>query len=205
MLWLLMACVGLASDWGKPVPYAVPRLSASYVQVNETGTLQLMGGGEAGVLLRDQDTPHWLSQSRLSAVGLYGLGTNSLGGDLRLGSFIGPDGTFARLMTGPDIWYNGYGKPDALDYHLIWSPGVDLRNTVLLKLSEPFRLAGEVTPGWAFVKGRQTAVEELVVFHELQLAGMALIRTDGFNLTVGYRRTWDAVGIRNTLILGASI
>lgn len=205
MLALLLSLAAFAGDWSEPRPYAVPRLSANYIQVNGVGAAQLVGGGEVGVILRDRDIPHWLSLSRFSAVGLYGLGTNSLGGDLRVGSFIGPDGRFARFLTGPDVWYNGYGTPEALDYHLPWSPGVDLRNTVLLKLSEPFKIAGQVTPGWVFSSKRQTAIEDLVVIHELTASAVAMLQTEGFSFTLGVQRSWNAAGVTNSVILGAGL
>ena len=207
MIALLLALVGTAqaTNWGEPKPYVVPRIGGSLVSVNGVVSTQVYGGAEAGVIVRDRHKPHWFSQSRVSAIGQYGFASNSLGGDFRIGSFFGPDGKVARLLSGPDVWFNGYGKVGALDYHLPWSPGVDLRNTVLFKVADGVRITGEVTPGWAFFPERQTAIDDLIVCHELTLGATANLDLGAFSITLGYARVWNSAGANDYLILGAGL
>ena len=207
MITLMLALMPTASavDWGDPKPYAFPRLSGGYTVVNGQGYGQVSGGGDVGMTIRALDKPHWLSMSRVSGLLTYGINSGSVGGDLRVGSFIGPDGKLVQLMTGPDIWYNGYGQPLAVDYFLPWSPGVDLRNTALLKLADEFKLLGEITPGWAFSKPRQSAASELVLFHELEMGAYAFLNLKSLSLTLGYTRTINSLGNIDGIVIAFGI
>jgi hypothetical protein len=194
-----------ATNWGEPKPYVFPRLSLGYTIVNGEAYGQVLGGGELGVTIRDRDKPHWLSLSRVSATGIYGLTTGSIGGDFRVGSFIGPDGKVFRILSGPDVWYNGYGDPNAADYFQAWAPGIDLRNTALLKVAKEFQILGEVTPGWVFVAERQTAIDQLVLFHELKMGAYAFLTTNAITVTIGYTRRINSVGTVDSIVIGAGI
>jgi len=207
-MWMFvgwMVSMAGASDWGEPKPYLTPRLSASVIQVNGVVVPQAVFGADAGLLIRDREQPHWLSHSRISGTGNYGLGTSSLGYDGRVGSFFGPDGKWARLQSGPDVWFNGYGTPSSPDYYLAGSAGVDLRNTALFKLADSFVVQLEATPGWAFAPERQSAIEILKVAHELTVGGVASLDTDSFGLTLGYLRAWNAAGPQNVWIVGVGL
>lgn len=205
-MWtLLFALVGTAgaTDWGDPKPYAIPRLSVGGVAVNGQWYAQGIGGAEAGVRVRDRDVPHWLSLSRVSALGMYGFNSGSLGGDFRLGSFIGPDGKAVRLLSGPDIFYNGYGDPAAPDYHLAWSPGLDIRTMALFKIHRDFKVVAHVTPGWAF--SAQRAAPEIPIFSHVGMGVAARMNAGPVSLTVGVERQMNVAGTQDYIVLGAGI
>ena len=191
------------SAWREPKPYVRPLLNASAVSVNGNFFAIASGGAVGGVRVRYKDKPHWLSHTRLQGLGSYGITSGSLGADVRLGSFIGPDGKVARLQMGPDVWFNGYGVIGAPDYHLPWSPGVDLSTVATLKIVKELHLVGEATPGWAFLPDRQLG--GLGPFHELNLAAMAVVRTKALAVTVGYSRRYTNFGVVEGLILAAAI
>lgn len=194
--------VAEANDWER-VPYVMPILNVRAVTVGGVTTAQAVGGAEAGLVQRYADKPHWMSHTRGAATGIYSFTANSIGADVRVGSFFGPDGRWVRWQVGPDVWFNGYGVPGALDYHLPWSPGVDLRNAVTLKVVRGFALLGEATPGWAFVPER--ALGGLGPFHELTLLGAVRLQTDVLTVTVGYQRAWNAVGTIDGFIISGRL
>jgi hypothetical protein len=202
-LLTLLATASSAGEWREPKPYVRPLLNVSAVSVNGNFFAIASGGAVGGVRVRYKKPPHWLSHTRAQAVGSLGLSTMSLGGDLRLGSFFGPDGKVARLQVGPDFWYNGYGQVGALDYHLPWSPGVDLATVTTLKVVKELQIVGEVTPGWAFLPDRQLG--GLGPFHELNLAAYAVVRTKVIRLTVGYSRRYTNFGMVEGLILSGAL
>jgi hypothetical protein len=203
MIALLLATVASAGEWRDPKPYIYPVVNISLVSVNGNATAQAAAGGQVGVRVRYSDPPHWLSHTRTAVVGFYGLNTGSLGADVRLGSFIGPDGKLVQYQVGPDVWAQGYGRPDAADYWLPWTPGLDLRNLVTLKLAREFQLVGEATPGWVFDERRQS--DEVAPFHQLNLAAMAVIRANFLRLTIGVSRQYTAAGTIDGLILSGAL
>jgi hypothetical protein len=201
VLWCLSSA--LAGEWSDPKPYVYPVINVSLVSVNGNASAQAAAGAQIGMRMRYNETPHWLSHTRTSIVGFYGLNSGSLGADLRLGSFIGPDGKLLQYQVGPDLWAQGFGSPDARDYYLPWTPGLDLRNLVTLKVAREFHLVGEVSPGWVFdERRRSTAVPP---FHQLQLAAMAVIRADFLRLTVGVSRQYTAAGTIDGIILSGAL
>lgn len=205
MIPLMVALMGTAqaADWGEPKPYLQPRLNIGGVAVNGVWHAQAIGGADVGVTVRDKDTPHWLSLTRIGATGMYGITSGSLGGDFRLGSFFGPDGKVARLLSGPDIFYNGYGDPTAEDYYLAWSPGLDIRNTVVFKIAKEFKLLGHVIPGWAFNPNR--AAPDVPVFTHVNLGTSVVIKGGSFRLQIGVERQINAAGTQDYIVLGAGI
>lgn len=203
LLGCLLSMPAFAADWGPPRPYVRPILNGNVISVNGETHALATGGATAGVTVRDRDDPHWLSHSRTQLTGTYGLTSGSLGADVRVGSFIGPDTKLVQYQVGPDLYYNGYGTTGSPDYFLAWSPGLDLRNTVLLKLSKPFRLYGEVTPGWVFTPERQSTI--VAPFHELTLLAAAVINTKVLRANIGVQRRYSVVGVIDSLVLGVSL
>jgi hypothetical protein len=199
----LLAVTAAAGEWRDPKPYVFPVLNVSVVSVNGASSAQAAVGAQVGVRVRYSDAPHWLSHTRTSVVGFYGLNTGSLGADLRVGSFLGPDGKLVQYQVGPDLWAQGYGRPDARDYWLPWTPGLDLRNLVTFKVARELHLVGEATPGFVF-DGRRVA-EEVAPFHQLNLAAMAVIRMNVLRLTVGVSRQYTAAGTIDGLILSGAL
>ncbi len=204
MIALLLALAGTAraGEWTEPRPYVRPILNIGYVSVNGQGTAQGIGGAEAGFVTREKDGV-LLDRTRAQAVGMYGFTSGSLGGDLRVGSFIGPDTKAIRLLTGPDLFYNGYGVPGAPDYFLAWSPGLDIRNTATLKVAKGFRILGHVVPGWAFHPDR--AAPNVPVFTHVNLGASARVSTPALSITVGVERQVNAAGTQDFIVLGAAI
>ena len=147
--------------------------------------------------------PKLLLNTRASGVGMLGLPSGSLGGDFRVGSFIGPQGKYALLQIGPDVWFNGYGQPGAPDFHLPWSPGLNIRNVLTITPVREFQIVGEATPGWAVVAARQG--DNVRPFHELTLTAMVVLRATAIRLTVGYTRQYRAFGTYDGLILSGAL
>ncbi|MEN0067696.1 MAG: hypothetical protein AAGA48_36545 [Myxococcota bacterium] len=197
------ASVALAGPWGPVEPYAVPVVNVSFVSVEGNTFAQAEGGVMGGVTARYLKGPRWRSDSRLRVVGIAGLPSFSLGGDLRLGSFVGPDPKWVRWQVGPDLWVNGYGGPESPDYNLPWSPGLDLKNVLTLKFGRPLNLVFEATPGWALVQARQQG--GVGPFHELALSALLVLRTPGYSLIVGYTRRYQTFGVFEGLIFQAGI
>lgn len=188
-----------AAEWSAPKPYALPVLNLSVFSINGVTNAQASAGLVGGMFVKYRDPPHWLSHTRGSIIGQYGILSGSLGADLRAGSFFGPDTRFIQYQLGPDLWYNGYGREDAADYYLPWSPGVDLRNALTFKIVPELHIVGEANPGWVFLEERRA--DNLGPVHELTLTAMAVIRARVINLTVGYTRQYRAFGVYEGLIL----
>ncbi|MCA9488770.1 MAG: hypothetical protein KC621_02575 [Myxococcales bacterium] len=192
-----------AADWRDPKPYIAPVVNLSLISVNGNTSAQAAVGAVGGVRVRYSGQPHWLSHSRAMAVGSYGLNTGSLGGDLRLGSFFGPDGKLAQLQVGPDLWYQGYGKQGAADYWLPWAPGLDLRSVATLKLAREVHIVGEASPGFVFLEERRS--DQVKPFDQLSLAAMLVIRAPFARLTIGYSRQYNSYGVVEGLILSGAL
>ncbi len=207
MTWLLLALLGTttaeAANWGKAHPYVQPVLTGGLISVNGTTHAQATGGAIAGVTVRDRDEPHWFSHTRGLATGTYGITSGSLGAQLRVGSFIGPDGKLFRYQVGPDVFFDGYGSSSSNDYYLPWSPGVDIANSLLFKLSKPLRLRGDLTPGWVFVPERQS--DAVKPFHQLTVSAVAILRTEVIGITVGWQRSYNRAGVVDALILTGAL
>lgn len=201
--WGTVAEAAPAQGWSAPKPYLLPILNFSLVAVNGETSAQASGGLVGGMRLRYGQVPHWLSHTRGQVVGTYGVTTGSLGADARVGSFMGPDGKVFLYQLGPDVWYNGYGNEDSLDYFLPWSPGIDARNVLTLKVIREFQLVAEATPGWAFVEERRGG--GVGPFDELTLTGMAVINAQVIRLTVGYTRQYRTFGVYEGLILSGAL
>lgn len=198
-----LAAAAWGGEWSDPKPYVYPVINISLVSVNGQASAQAAAGAQVGMRMRYDEAPHWLSHTRTSVVGFYGLNSGSIGADLRLGSFIGPDGKLVQYQVGPDLWAQGYGSPDARDYWLPWTPGLDLRNLVTLKLAREFHLLGEASPGWVFDARRRS--DQVPPFHQVYLAAMASIRTNVIRLTVGVSRQYTAAGTIDGLILSGAL
>ena len=193
----------LAAPWSPTEPYAHPVVNVLFVSVEGNTFAQAEAGVIAGIVKRDLRAPRWRSDSRVRLAGIAGLPSFSVGGDLRVGSFIGPDSRYLRWQLGPDLWVNGYGGPASPDYDLPWSPGVELSNVLTVKLGRPVNLLFEATPGWALVSSRQQG--GVGPFHELALTALAELRGPSFGLTVGYTRRYQAFGVFEGLIFNAGI
>ena len=198
---LFVVGTAVAQEW-KPKPYVDPILNVGAVIVGGSTFGQFTGGARAGVRTEYSEAPHWLNDSRVSGTVIYGFPSQSLGGDVRVGNFIGPNTDFILTQHGPDIWFNGYGTTSSVDYYLPYSVGLDLRNLVILKLGQGFNVITEATPGLPFRAVRQGG--PLAPF-EFLVSGSLSIRTSKFGLLVGYSRRWNQVGITDGLILGASL
>jgi hypothetical protein len=79
--------------------YAKPQVNIRALRVNGASVLQATAGAEGG--LRYALSDGIMGRTRLGAMGLYGLSSNSLGGDFRLGSFLGPAGKAGFSRSAP--------------------------------------------------------------------------------------------------------
>lgn len=197
------AVEALAAPWRPAEPYAVPVVNVRFVSVEGNTFAQAEAGVAAGVLKRDTRSPYWRSDTRVRVAAIAGLPSFSLGGDLRVGSFVGPDTRYLRWQVGPDVWVNGYGGPSSPDYDLPWSPGLDVSNVLTIKLGRPLNVVLEATPGWALVTARQQG--GVGPLHELTLTALAVIRGPGMGLTVGYTRRYQAFGVFEGIVFNAGI
>ena len=203
----MLAGLAHAGEWKDPKPYIAPIINLSAISVNGDWYAVAAAGATGGVRIRYTDPPHWLSNTRAVVVGMYGIPSGSLGAELRGGSFIGPDWKYLQWQVGPDVFYNGYGSPEAVDYWLAWAPGLDLHNVVTLKIAPEFQIVGEATPGWVFREERKQGpgVESVAPFDQLTLAAMVVIRAPFARLTVGYSRQYSSVGTIEGIILSGAL
>ena len=206
----LLVLVGLAAaaDDYEQEPFIQPRLNASYVNYNGNQSAQVFLGADVGLKWKYTGTePTIAGRHRLGVTGRYGLLSNTLGGEFRLGSFAGPH--LPKILTwevGPDFWYSGYvPKNPADDFTLPWSPGLDIRNALLIHPGgqDKFLIFGEATPGWAFDSDRQGG--GLGPFHVFTLLGAVSIKPGRFGITLGYQKVWDAFGAWEGIIISGSI
>ena len=202
MWWIAVA---IAGEWEQQEPYVKPHLGLGGVWVNGVTHIQASLGADAGVRWRFAEPPYWLDHARVSATGLYGVTSGSLGADVRFGNFIGPDGKVATYQGGPDLWFNGYGDAGSEDYLLPWAPGLDLRNQLVLKVAKGLRLIGEGTPGFAFDARRRPSEKIWGLFDQASILGALALNLDDLRVTVGWSRVWDVGGTRDMLILSGGI
>lgn len=198
--WLAGLVPAQASGWEGPEPFLLPLVEVTFVAVDGATSAQASAGLVGGMRLRAVESPHWLSTTRGAIVGAYGLNTGSLGADLRVGSFIGPDLKYVTVQAGPDFWFNGFGDVDSEDYFEPWSPGVDLYASVTVEPVPELGFVVEVTPGWAFLPSRQGAFDDAPL-HELTLAGLVVLRTPVARFTAGYQRHYAVYGVRDAIVL----
>ncbi len=144
-----------------------------------------------------------VGRSRLRGDVFYGLTTQSLGFDVRLGSFLGPTSKYVTYQIGPDVWFNGYGSETAEDYFLPYSLGVDISNAVIFHIDRSINAQVQITPGWAFDKDRQTG--GIGPIHELTGSATVSVQTGAFTFVVGYQRVYNAAGVTDGLILSAGL
>ena len=87
-----------AGDWSKPKPYAYPIVKP----LRGCGGRRVLRSHHrwvsvAGSTTRYEEAPHWFSNTRAQAAVLYGYPSEKpWGGDVRLGSFMGPDTKLVR-------------------------------------------------------------------------------------------------------------
>ncbi|MCO4747019.1 MAG: hypothetical protein KC912_19635 [Proteobacteria bacterium] len=196
--------LGAAAD-AKPkkgwetTPYFEPILSATAALVGGQSVVQTQAGGIVGLqYLYRKPRPWWAGRSRLRAVGIYAPISGSLGTDVRLGSFIGPDWKVVQLQHGPDLWFDMYGTPGSPDYHLPPTIGVDIRNQLLVRILPELSWITAVSPGWVSNPARQA---DLGPIHTLDMSTVMAIQTEFATLQVGVRRTWTSAGPVTGLIL----
>ena len=197
------------SEW-----YGRPRGNVRAVSVNGVSAAQAILGAEGGlrtthspILGRGKTArrgpPDLLGRSRLQGDVLYGLTTNSIGYDIRLGSFIGPTSKYITYQIGPDLWGNAYGSEQSLDYWLPFSLGVSVPSTVIFHVDRSVDATIGLSPGWAFDKDRQGG--GFGPFHELSGYATISVRTGNFSFVVGYQRFYNAAGVTDGLILSAGL
>ena len=198
LIGLLYPCQAVADPGGW---YAKPQVNIRALRVNSQSVIQATLGAEGG--LRYPISDGFMGRTRLGAVGLYGISSGSLGGDFRLGSFIGPAGRMGFVQIGPDFWFNGYGRKTATDYRLPWSPGLSIPAIASMALHPSIRAVTSVTPGWAFSQGRRGG--GLGPFDEFSLVGAAVITAGTGHLTLGYQHSWNRAGTIQGLLLSGGL
>lgn len=194
--------------------YGRPRLNVRAVSVNGVTSAQALVGAEGGVRYvhapilgrgkkRKRGPADIVGRTRAQGDVLYGLFSKSLGADLRVGSFIGPTSKYVTYQVGPDVWFNGYGVPDGVDYHLPWSLGVEIPNTFIVHFVPEVDMQLGISPGWAFDKDRQGG--GLGPFHEVSMFAALSARVGSFSFVVGYQRLYNAAGTTDGLILSGGL
>jgi hypothetical protein len=201
VLTLLLGLCGPSIALAGSAWYGKPQANVRVVRINENTVIQASAGGEVG--LRYGLSEFFKGRTRLGAIGLYGLNTNTLGADLRLGTFLGPAGRTGFLQIGPDLWMNGYDGTDEKDYKLVWSQGLSITTTGSLTLHPSIRLIGAISPGWAFNPVRQR--DGLGPFDELNMMTATVISGGDGHLTIGYQQSWNSAGIIQGLILSGGL
>ncbi len=193
-----------ANEAWKPKFYYQPIFNAQGVQGRSGPFIQARGGGDIGWRYHSSltDKPILLGRTRLRAVGLYGIGTNSWGIDARLGSFLGPQlGKYVTLQHGPDFWFNFYGTSTSTDYFLPPTPGLSFLNQMLIQPIPELGFLFQASPGWVFRESRHPPQNYAYLFHEVDLVAAVVVNTGATGpLTIGYQRTYDGYGMRQGLI-----
>jgi hypothetical protein len=207
------AAVTPPSRW-RSDPYVRPRVNGQFLSFGGRTVLQALGGVEVGLRYDRADveergdrwvrtSPDLLGRTRVIADLLYGIGTDSTGYNVRLGSFLGPTSRGITFQFGPDLWLNQYGAPNALDYHLPASVGLAVMSLVVFDFDPAVQAQLGVTPGWAFTGPRR--VRTVGPFHELSAFGLVTVRLQGFVFNVGYQRQYNAAGVFDGLILSGGL
>ena len=184
-------------------PYVRPVVAGGAVVIAGAVVPQLTGGVEGGVVRSLTRAPVLRWTSRGLATATVGTSTGSLGGRVRVGSWVGPAWSTVSLAAGPDLWFDGYGSPRAEDYWLPWAPGVDLPVLADWRLTRGLALGGRVAPGWSFDPRRRAT--GLAIVHQLAASAVAQVRWGGVGLAVGLERTWTSAGDIDAIILGFSL
>lgn len=212
MLWMI-ATAAAAPNPNKVKPwihewYWQPRGNLRAVSVNGNTSAQAMLGAEVGlrynhapVKNKVRGKPDLVGRSRLRGDVAYGLLSQAFGFDIHLGSFIGPTSKYVTYQVGPDFWGNMYGsRTNTRDYHLPFSLGIDVPNTLIFHVVPQVNAQLGIIPGWAFDKDRRPQ-SNLGPFHELTGFVTVNVRVKGFSFTVGYQRVYNAAGTTDGLIL----
>jgi hypothetical protein len=198
-------------------PWVRPTGGGQAIWVNGRPTAQLQVGVTGGLQGQYRPVPHWRVNFGGSLVGLYGMAANSLGVDARIGATAGPNSKYVLYQVGPQLWFNTYGKPGALDYYLPPALGVALPNTVLFKVHEFVGIQLGAIPSWIIWTptdlpswGSRDYRRNRVWYgpvNELSLYGTVNLKLPwgGAGIQVGYQRSWTAIGVTDGLILGGSL
>lgn len=196
MIALLLA---LTAHAGEGYSYAKPVLSARTVYANGQTWPLLTGGGVVGYAYALDSQPTLVSNSRLRVTGTWGMRSQSLGLDARLGSFFGPRLGPVDLRLGPDLSYSVYGTSSSPDYHLPGSFGVAVRTTAAIEVHEAIDVLAWLVPGWQLNPARQG---DIGPFHELSTgAVVALHGRGGPRVNLGYQWTWNVAGLQHGVVL----
>ncbi len=185
-------------DWNAE-PYWDKGLNVGGIAVNGGFSLQAFAGIEGGFRYKYAHAPHWAGRTRLALSGVYSLSSGSWGGGVALGSFLGPDTKRFLYQVGPDLYFDGYGTPFSGDYHLPWSPGVRIQNSLLIKVVDYSGLLLGASPGFVLDPDRRN--EAVYPFHDLNLLAAIQVRADFASFTVGWQRSYNGAGIIDGLIL----
>lgn len=199
----LWAVTAWGREWTEPTPYLTPTLNVALVWVNGDTSARTAVGLVGGTRSRYTRSPHWLSDTRFSLLGQYGIDTGSLGADVRVGSYFGPDTRGITWQFGPEVWANGFGDPQSPDGYLPWSPGVAVHNGLVVEAGDYVALLLEASPGWAFAGSRRAA--PVGPFDELDLSAAVDLHTRYVELRIGYTRSYRWFGHQDALVLYGSL
>lgn len=206
-MWiLLLAATALGAEgWGKPRPFIQPILGGGVVTVGNTTVGQVTGGVAGGFNIAYRtESVKFVDTTRAYVTGTYGIGSGSLGADVGVGSFFGPDFKVLRLQAGPEVFFNGYGDPNAIDYHLAWSPGLALVGLgTLTVVPKVLTVHGDVAPGWVFNSARQSGA--VSPFSEMTAGASVSLNAGPVGIRPGLRRYWNAAGEYTVYSLGFGI
>lgn len=180
-------------------PFAEPSVGVTSVTVNGDTGVQATGGGEAGYWYKWTGDPPLYGETRIAADLIYSLTAQSIGYDLRIGSFIGPSLDDVTLTIGPDLFYNGYGTPESLDYYLPATGGLSINTQLTIQPIKEAGIVGLAAPSWIFNPERRAG--NLGPFHELTLMGGLQLNSGNISGMIGYQATYTAVGVTHGVVI----
>jgi hypothetical protein len=185
-------------------PFIDPHVGVTSVTINGDTGVQATAGGEAGYHYTWTGDPKLVGETRIGATLLYGLTSNSIGYDVRIGSFIGPKLGDLVLQAGPDLFYNGYGQAGASDYNLPATGGLSLPVTATYTPITEVGVSGRITPSWVFNPERRSSIE-IGPFDELTAYLGANLSLGEVRGSVGYQWQWTSQGVIQGVVVSGGL
>lgn len=176
-----------------------PSLGTSLSSYGDGTTFIADAGAEYVLGYRYSKAPNWYSESRVGGDLMYGLNSGSFGKRLRARSVIGPDFETARLLFGAELWFDGYGGPEAKDYYLATSMGFSTLSELVVRLGDVSLNFG-AAPGWAFNEARKQ-----LGLDEMTFSAGAYGDIGDFRVIAGLERRSNVAGVQRVFTLGTSV
>ncbi|MCB9764910.1 MAG: hypothetical protein H6739_34355 [Alphaproteobacteria bacterium] len=183
--------LGLPDGWDWE-PYWRPEGGLVVYGNGYAATQALALGLSGGVQYWDTEGP---LRGRTRARLMGSLTGGGWGGDVRLGSFIGPAKEYWSVMIGPDVFRNTF-RAGPIVLEPTW--GLDVPLTLTLGPSSAYAVAG-VTPALLLNPDRRVEWDEIDAIgfgHEFEIMAGGIINTRYFKMGLIWSRRITATGVQ---------